>query len=423
MGIRAKSLSSDNLQTTHNRGAAPGQRSGASAPFWPLLRERLLPNRAPTPAEVWIHAVSVGEVEIAATLATSLRERVPELSILASATTPAGVALLPARFGADSGIPHRPSPFDIGFSVRRFFDAVRPEILVLVETELWPRTLSEAGRRRVPVVVASGRLSERSLRRLRLARPLLRRSLAAITRVAARTPDDANRFEAAGIEAFRIFVAGDLKLDRPLVPEPPFAGRLRDLAGGRPVVVAGSLAEGEITVLLAARRRLRDSGADTLFLVAPRQPAAFDETARRLESAGLAVVRRSRPAVAGERADVFLLDTIGELASSYRGAAAALLGGTFVDKGGHNVLEPLRAGLPVVHGPSVWNIGGALEAAKEAVFPARDGEDAGRALLELLRDDEARRRAGDAASALFAAHSGATQRTAEAILELRREGA
>ncbi len=343
----------------------------------------------------------------------------PGLTLLVTATTPAGVALLPARFGHDPAISFRPSPFDLGPSVSRFFEAVRPGILVLVETELWPRTLAEAARRQIPVVVVSGRLSERSLRRLRLARPLFRGPLAAITCVAARSADDARRFAAAGIEASRIFVAGDLKLDRPLAPEPPFAGRLRALAAGRPVVAAGSLAEEEIAVLLAAHRRLRASGAETLLLIAPRQPAAFEETARRLQGAGLKVVRRSQPATEGERADAFLLDSIGELASAYRCAAAALLGGTFVDTGGHNGLEPLRAGLPVVHGPSVWNIRGWLQAAAGAVFPARDGEDAGRVLLGLLRDGEARRRAGDAASALFTRHSGATARAAEAILRLR----
>jgi 3-deoxy-D-manno-octulosonic-acid transferase len=419
LGFRAKSLASDNLQTALRPVAVPDPPGGGPAPLWPLLRERLLPSRKATRAEVWIHAVSVGEVEIAATLAQSLRGRVPDLSLLVTATTPAGVALLPSRFPGETGIFHRPSPFDFGPSVVRFFDDVRPGILVLVETELWPRTLAEAARRRIPVVVVSGRLSERSLRRLRIARPLFRRPLAAITRVAARTADDARRFAEAGIDSSRVFVAGDLKLDRPLAPEPAFAGRVRALAEGKPIIVAASLAEDEISVLLAARRRLEASGAGTFFLVAPRQPATFGEAAGRLASAGLRVVRRTEPGAGGEQADVFLLDTIGELASAYRCAAAALLGGTFVDKGGHNVLEPLRAGVPVVHGPSVWNIRSTLEAAAEAVFPARDGDDAGRVLLSLLRDADARRRAGDAASAFFAAHSGAAARAAEAILLLR----
>ena len=389
-------------------------------PLLPLLRERLLPRRDLSAADIWIQAVSVGEVEIAVTLTAALRDRVPGISLLVSATTPAGMALLPARFGPGSGVALRPFPLDLGTSVRRFFDAVRPGLLVLVETELWPRALAEAGRRGVPVAVVNGRLSERSLKGLRLVRPLVAKALAAVTHVAARTSDDAARFVSAGIPASRVVVTGDLKLDRPLAPEPSFAGRVRALADGRPVVVAGSLADAELPALLAAQRSLRAAGGDAFFLVAPRQPAGFEAAHRRLSDGGIAVVRRTDPETKGERADAFLLDTIGELASAYRVGAAALLGGTFAPRGGHNVLEPLRAGLPVVLGPSVGNIAGTLDAARGAVFPARDGFDAGRRLAGLLRDGEARRTAAEAASALFARHAGATSRVVETILSLRR---
>ena len=404
-------------------GPADAPRAGVRVPLLPLLVERFLPRRDPTPADVWIQAVSVGEIEVAATLVAALRQRAPGIALLVSATTPAGMALLPARFGPASGVSLRPFPLDFGASIRRFFDAVRPGLLVLVETELWPRALAEAGRRGIPVVVVNGRLSERSLRGLRLVRPLVARALDAVTHVAARTPDDAARFVAAGIPASRVVVAGDLKLDRPLAPEPAFAGRLRALAAGRPVVVAGSLADTEIPVLLAAHRSLRAAGGDAFLLAAPRQPTGFDEACRRLVEGGLAVIRRTEPEKTNERADVFLLDTIGELASAYRVGDAALLGGTFAPKGGHNVLEPLRAGLPVVHGPSVGNIAAALEAARGAVFPVRDGEEAGRRLADLLRDGGARRHAAETAAALFESHAGATARAAETVLSLRRGAA
>lgn len=402
---------------------AGGPRAADRVPLLPLLRERLLPSRVPSPADIWIQAVSVGEVEIAVTLSAALRERAPDVALLVSATTPAGMALLPARFGPRSGVTLRPFPLDFRLSVRRFFDAVRPGLLVLVETELWPRALAEAGRRLVPVVVVNGRLSERSLKGFRLARPLLAKALSAVTHVAARSSDDAARFVAAGIPASRVVVTGDLKLDRSLAPEPSFAGRVRALAAGRPVVVAGSLAEAEFPVLLAAHRSLRAAGGDAFLLAAPRQPAGFDAARRQLRDGGLAVVRRTDPEMEGETADAFLLDTVGELASAYRVGTAALLGGTFAPKGGHNVLEPLRAGLPVVHGPSVGNIAGTLDAARGAVFPARDGADAGRRLAKLLRDGEARQAAAEAAAALFVRHAGATSRAAEAILALGTRGA
>jgi 3-deoxy-D-manno-octulosonic-acid transferase len=411
------------LQTKDGEQSFAGPAEGGAIALWSLVRERLLPDPRTPQADIWLQAVSVGEVEIAATLVAALREKNPDLALLVTATTPAGVSLLPVRFGATPGVSCRPFPLDFGFSVRRFFDAVRPGILVLVETELWPIALAEAGRRGVPVAVVNGRLSEKSGRRLRLAGPLFRSALGAVSRVAARTPEDAARFVEAGIAAERVFVAGDLKLDRAEAPEPAFAARVRAVASGRPVVVAGSLAEEEIPAALAARRFLASQGIPTLFLVAPRQPSSFDAAASRCSAAGFAVVRRSEPEIAGERADVFLLDTIGELASAYRCGAAAILGGTFVEKGGHNVLEPLRAGLPVVHGRSTGNIRALLESAGAAAFPARDGEDAGRTLAGLLRDDAALRRAADAAASLFSHSAGAMAGVVEMILALRRRPA
>lgn len=416
----AKSLPPDNLRTNEAGERFAGSAEGGGVSLWTLVRERLLPRPGPARADVWLQAVSVGEVEIAATLVAALRENAPDLRLLVTATTPAGVSLLPVRFREIPGVSVRPFPIDLGFSVRRLFDAVSPGILVLVETELWPVTLSEAHRRGVPVVIVNGRLSEKSERRLRLAAPLFRAALAAVSRVAARTPADAERFVKAGIAPERVFVAGDLKLDRAEAREPAFLSRVRSLAAGRPVVVAGSLAEEEIPAALAARRVLDDRGVATLFLVAPRQPSSFDVAARRCEAAGLAVVRRSVPEQRGEHADVFLLDTIGELASAYRCGDAAILGGTFVDKGGHNVLEPLRAGLPVVHGPSVGNIRVHLESAEGVAFPARDGEEAGRTLATLLRDGAALRRSADASTSLFSRSAGARARAVEMILALRR---
>ncbi len=411
------------MRTKDGERPIAGPAKAGEISLWSLVRERLLPDSGGARAEIWLQAVSVGEVEIAATLVAAIREKEPATALLVTATTPAGVSLLPVRFGGIPGVALRPFPLDFGFSVRRFLDAVRPWILVLVETELWPVALAEAGRRGVPVVIVNGRLSEKSERRLRLAGPLFRSALDAVTRVAARTPEDAARFVEAGIASDRVFVAGDLKLDRAEAFEPDFAARVRTLSAGRPVVVAGSLAEEEIPTALAARRLLESEGISTLFLIAPRQPSSFDAAAHRCASAGLAVVRRSEPERAGERADVFLLDTIGELASAYRCGVASILGGTFVEKGGHNVLEPLRAGLPVVHGGSIENIRALLDGAAGAAFPARDGEEAGRTLAALLRDEAALRRAAEAAASLFSRSAGATSRAVEMILALRRRPA
>ena len=396
----------------------------SEAPLFPLVVSRLFPAAEGPRASggVWIQGVSLGEVEVALTLAEELAVRRPDLPLLLTSTTPAGVGLLSRRRpGA-----WRTFPLDVPFSVRRFFDATAPRLLVLVETELWPSVLREAHRRAVPVLIVNARLSEGSARRYRRAARLLAGSWDALTRVLARTPEDAARFAEIGIPPSRIAVGGDLKFDRAPADEPPFAEALRRLADGRPVLVAGSIAAAEIPLVLDVRRRLAAAAPGVFLVLAPRQPESFDVAARAAEADGLVVARRSRlerenPAPA--RVDVLLLDSVGELAGTYALGGAALLGGTFAPKGGHNVLEPLRAGAPVVHGPSTSNIRSALAAAAGAVFAAADAPAAADALRPLLTDPAARARAARAARDLFVRHSGAARLAADAILALAPEGA
>jgi 3-deoxy-D-manno-octulosonic-acid transferase len=366
--------------------------------------------------------VSLGEVEVALTLAAELSRARPGLRVLMTSTTPAGVGLLSRRL-APSGAAWRPFPLDVPFAVRRFFDAERPRLLVLVEAELWPAVLREARWRGVPVLLANARLSPRSAARYRRASALFAGPLSALSRVLARTASDAARFVEIGVPVERVTVSGDLKFDRPEAAAPPFAAAARALAAGRPVLVAGSVARDEIPLVLDVRRRVAEKAP--LFLVlAPRRPEDFEPAARLAVEDGLRVVRRSaiKGSTLDERApteaDVLLLDTVGELAGTYRLADAALLGGTFVPKGGHNVLEPLRAGVPVVVGPSVENIRETVEAAAGAVFPATDAALAAAGLAPLLARGEARERAAAAARALFVAGSGAAARAARSALEL-----
>jgi 3-deoxy-D-manno-octulosonic-acid transferase len=392
----------------------PPERPGLPA----LIARRLVPPAGPANADVWIQGVSVGEVELAHTLAVALRAERPSLPLLVTSTTPAGVGLLARRF-RDLSPPARlqPFPLDLPFSVRRLLDSARPRLLVLVETELWPVLLSAARRRRLPVLVASGRLSERSARRIRAAGRLFRGPLEALSAVAARTEEDAARFASVGVPEEKIHLAGDMKFDRPLPPEPAFAADLRALAAGRPVLVAGSIAEEELDLVLSLPARLAGAGPPPFLLLAPRRAETWDEAARRTAAAGLRVARRSALPSPGP-ADVLLLDTLGELASAYRLGDAALLGGTFGRRGGHNVLEPLLAGLPVVVGPSTWNIRASVLAAGEAVVSVADGDGAADALTRLLANPQARGAAHGAAATLFARHRGATLRTVRLALDL-----
>lgn len=395
-------------------GETSSGRSGIPA----LIARRFLPPEDPARADVWIQGVSVGEVELAHTLALALRSERPSLPLLVTSSTPAGVGLLARRFRDLSPAARlQPFPLDLPVSVRRLLDSAEPRLLVLMETELWPVLLRAARRRGLPVLVASGRLSERSARRLRAAGRLFRDALAALSAVAARSPEDAARFASAGVPPERIFVGGDMKFDRPLPPEPPFAAEVRALAAGRAVLVAGSIAEEELDLVLSLPKRLAGPAGPPFLLLAPRRTETWDEAARRAGAEGLRVVRRSRPGGSGP-ADVFLLDTIGELSSAYRLGDVALLGGTFGSRGGHNVLEPLQAGLPVVVGPSLWNIRRTVEAAGAAVVSVGSPAETPAALARLLGDASARGSARQAADALFARHRGATRRTARLALDL-----
>ena len=362
----------------------------------------------------------MGEVEVAATFAREVRALRPALPILATASTPAGFELLQRRF-QDPGLApalSRPFPLDLPFSVRRFFDATAPRMLVLVETELWPIVLLEAGRREIPVVLVNARLSERSAGRFRALDPLVRRPLAAIRHVAARTEADARRFVQIGIGADRVSVNGDLKYDRAEMPEPDFAPEFTRLAAGRPVLVAGSLADQEIPLLLDLRDRLRAEGHRPFLLLAPRRPESFEAAAAGLRARGVPFARRTEPYRGEASPEVFLLDSIGELGRSYRLGTLAFLGGTFAPRGGHNVLEPLAASLPVLHGPSVSNIAATLAACPGATFLAEDGESLARTAALLLSDGSLRAGAAEAAEALFRKNRGAAARAAALAIGL-----
>lgn len=389
----------------------PGSLSG-------LVRERLFPRPGRPFGPIWIQGVSVGEVEVASTLAGVLSRRRPGIPLLLTSTTPAGVALLSRRFPPGSGPATRPFPLDLPRTVLRFFDFVGPRVLVLVETELWPVVLATASRRGTPVLLASARLSHSSTRRYVRYSRLFRGPLAALTRVLARTDRDADAFVEIGIPQDRVTVSGDLKYDREVPADPPFASRVLRLAAGRPILVAGSIAEEEIPIVASLPGRLAGGSGRPFLLLAPRRTESFSTASRALETEGLRTVRRSVAEAAGEEADAFLLDTVGELASAYRLGTIALLGGTFAPKGGHNVLEPLSAGLPVLVGPSTGNIREAVAAAGAAVRTVPDENALAPAVALLLADPFARARAADAARRLFAANRGAAARAADAALAL-----
>ncbi len=386
----------------------------------PPVRQRLghhLPSIEP--GGLWLQAVSVGEVELARRMVSELGRRRPELPRLVTSTTVTGLAL--ARRTLDERTAVAPCPLDLPGPIGRILDAARPRMLTLVETELWPELIHQAGRRAIPVAVVNARLSSGSFARYRRVGGLLAPLLDPISRILARAEADAERFAALGVRADRIEVTGNIKYDLEPNPDPlPWVGHLDTLASGRPVVVAGSTMEGEEAFLLEARRLLRNRGVDPFLVVVPRHPERFDGVARLLAESGLEVARRSRLDEPARDSDVLLLDTIGELGRAYALARVAFVGGSLVGTGGHNPLEAAAWRVPVLTGPAVHNF---EEIYREMVDAGaarvvRDAGELAAALGEWLSDEASAAAAGRAGRAVVDANRGATGRTVDAMLDL-----
>jgi 3-deoxy-D-manno-octulosonic-acid transferase len=361
---------------------------------------------------VWVHAVSVGEVGVANTLLRSLARAAPGRRLGLSVTTRAGRELADRTAG---GVPVFAFPFDISRAVDRALDSVRPGLVLLTETELWPLFLQRARARGIPVALVNGRLSERSFRRYRLIRRWFFGVLGNVSRFAMQSERDAERIADLGAPAANIRVTGNLKYDVAAPPPFPDADRLRAAARGRPVLVAGSTREGEEPLVLAAWKRLT---VPTLLALAPRRPERFPAVAGELERRGERVLRRSGPAAA--EPTVYLLDSIGELASLYREGTMAFLGGSLVPAGGHNPIEAWAAGSPVAVGPHTANFAEVVERGEKLGILRRVADEAGlaRAWQEALADPAAVQRAGALAERFVAESRGAADLTAAFVLPL-----
>jgi 3-deoxy-D-manno-octulosonic-acid transferase len=378
--------------------------------YWRSFPQRLgFFRQEKTEAAIWIHAVSVGEVNVAATLATRLPA---DLRLLVTTVTPTGQERAQAQFPV-STVSYL--PFDLGFAVRRFYDRFRPRLLVLSEGDLWPLVLHHAKKRDIPVIVINGRISDRSYRRLRSLERWIGPILAPVDRFGVQTQEDSNRLVTLGVDPEKIVVTGNLKYDTPAPPRnPELEAHLDRLAQGRPILVAGSTMRQEESQVLDAFAAL-GGGRSGLLVLAPRHPERWESVAASLEQRKLGFLRRS--SWIGEQSpagtEVLLLDSLGELASLYRQATAVFIGGSLVPTGGHNPLEAARFGAPIAIGPSTENFREIAQAFDLASAWSRV-EDS-RALSEtwshwLAHPDQATE-VGRRGAELVAIHSGALNRT------------
>lgn len=394
---------------------------------WQTLRERL--GRVPGSVihacakggAIWIHAVSVGEVLAAQPIVTELKQQYAERPVFVSTTTETGQRLARERLKSASGVFY--FPLDSSGAVRRALRGIRPAIVIVMETEIWPNFLREAYEAGVPVVFANARISKRSFARYRRWKFLLEDFFTEALHYASlfltQTQEDAARLTEMGAPEERIFVTGNLKYDA----SPPALGLFGSWLAEQiktqerwPVVVAGSVVSGEEEAVLAAYDAVQRQWRRALMILAPRKPDRFDESSRLAVEAGWNVVRRSRLDLAkslDENTDVLVLDSIGELAAIYSLADAAFVGGSLISSGGHNILEPAWFGKPPVFGRSMENFSEMAEQflAANAGVQVSNGPQLGKVWVQLIENDTLRERMGQSARELSSRNAGATART------------
>jgi 3-deoxy-D-manno-octulosonic-acid transferase len=382
----------------------------------PSYRERLGERFGFGPAvagrPIWIHAVSVGEVQAAEPLVRRLLERHPQQAIVLTTVTPTGAARARQLFG--DRVHLRYVPFDLPGSVRRFFDRVQPRLAMILETELWPNLYAECGRRGVPLVLASARLSPRSVGRYRRLVPLFRQALSHGIVIAAQSEADAARFRSIGAAPERTHVTGNIKFDFQPPPETEARGRQwRDRhVPGRAVWVAGSTHEGEEEAVLDAHRRVLEQSRDALLILVPRHPQRFEAVRELLAKRGEAFVNRASGAAVTNDRQILLGDTMGELMMFYAAADVAFVAGSLVPVGGHNLLEPASLGRPVLTGPHNFNSEKIAQLCFEAgaARVVADTAELAREVAALLADPGRRATMGAAGRAALDANRGAIDR-------------
>ena len=374
--------------------------------------------------DLWVHAVSVGEVKAATPLVQRLLKEKKHLDIVITTMTPTGARQVVDTFGNE--VRHRFAPYDYPFAIRRFIDRFSPRLLILMETEIWPNMICICHQQGIPVVMANVRLSARSARGYRFVLPLVRDGLNKVSLFATQSEVDQKHLLSLGIDASKTHRTGSMKFEIRMpasVNEVAQAVR-RDWSPNRPVVVAGSTHDGEEILLLRAFQSLRNEFPDLLLVIAPRHPERFDAVMRIVSRSGLGVSRRTNQAGALDATvQIQVADTMGELPVLYGAADIAVVGGSLIPIrgiGGHNILEPCAVGVPVIFGPNMGNFleiseialkaGAGFQVSNEAALIAQ--------LRHLLNDAHLRSSVGERGRIMVDQNAGATKHTCDLIMPL-----
>ena len=366
-------------------------RGFANRAYWDKFSQRFgVGFPALADGTIWLHAVSVGEVQASAPLVRALAGRFPGRQLLITTVTPTGAARVESLFG--DSVKHSYIPFETPNAVRNFFNSTRPALALIMETEIWPNLYAECGRRRIPLILVSARISPKSVDSYRRFLPLFRETLSHGIVIAAQSEKDAERFRSLGAAPERTWVTGNIKFDIEVPKDLVQRGAeaRRELFGERNIWVAASTHEKEEEMVLSAHRQVRERFRDALLILIPRHPERFGSVRSLLQRRKSSFVARTEDRACGPETEVFLGDTMGEVPLFYAASDIAFVGGTLVPIGGHNLLEPAALGRPIITGPYLFNTQDIADkfASLGASVTVETADELGNAVCELIDNDE-----------------------------------
>ncbi len=376
-------------------------------------------NPPPAESSVWVHAVSVGEVNAAIPLVKAIRDTYPGVTVTITTVTPTGSDRVKQIFGDE--VFHVYAPYDLPTAVNRFLDAVQPRVAIIMETEIWLTIFTSCKHRGIPLILANARLSERSTRGYRPIQPLVNKALSCAFKIAAQTKTDADRLIALGANKDSMQVTGSIKFDINLPASLQEQGELLRQAWGanRPVWIAASTHEGEDEPVLDAFDIIREEYPQCLLLLVPRHPERFQRVANLCKRRNFKTEMRSKSTICDRDCEVFVIDSIGELPQFFAACDVAFVAGSLVPIGGHNVLEPAALGKPVIVGPYTFNCAEITELLmdKGAAIRVHNAQELGKNVCDLLSNADARDAIGAAGQQLVKANRGAVDRMLEMVAE------
>jgi len=386
--------------------------------YWDRFGQRFGRGYPRLPAGcIWVHAVSVGEVQAAVPLIRTLVDRYPNRHMLVTTVTPTGAARVRLLFG--DTVEHSYIPFETPNAVTSFFDTVNPQIALVMETEIWPNLYHECGRREIPLVLVSARISPKSVASYKKFLPLFRETLSHGIVIAAQSQADADRFRQLGAAPERTWVTGNIKFDIQLPPELAEAGEQfrRDNFEGRPVWVAASTHDKEEQQVLHAHDIVQEQFPDALLILIPRHPERFPSVRTMLHKEGRRFISRTDGLPCTSDIDVFFGDTMGEVPLFYAASNVAFVGGTLVEVGGHNLLEPAALGRPVVTGPHLYNTQDIADKFEKlgASITVNNAGQLGSAIADLFADPDTANDIGNRGRDIVQQNRGSLQRLLEMV--------